>query len=52
VAIVFDAPGHPVVAHTAQRGEGAAMSYSISTLLTRNLYDLFGENDSVGRRSD
>ena len=26
------------------------MSYSISTLLTRNLHDVFGENDSVRRR--
>jgi hypothetical protein len=27
------------------------MSYSISTLLLRNLSDVFGENDSVRRRS-
>ena len=27
------------------------MSYSISALLTRNLQDVFGENDSVRRRS-
>jgi len=27
------------------------MSYSISTLLTRNLYDVFGENDPVRRRA-
>jgi hypothetical protein len=27
------------------------MSYSISTLLTRNLHDLFGENDSARRRA-
>ena len=27
------------------------MSYSISTLLTRNLQDVFGENDPVRRRS-
>ena len=26
------------------------MSYSISTLLTRNLYDVFGENDPARRR--
>jgi hypothetical protein len=28
-----------------------AMSYSIPTLLTRNLYDVFGENDPVRRRA-
>ena len=27
------------------------MSYSISTLLTRNLQDVFGENDAVRRRA-
>jgi hypothetical protein len=27
-----------------------AMSYSISTLLTRNLHDVFGENDPASRR--
>ena len=27
------------------------MSYSIPTLLTRNLHDVFGENDPVRRRS-
>jgi len=27
------------------------MSYSISNLLTRNLHDVFGENDSVRRRA-
>jgi hypothetical protein len=27
------------------------MSYSISTLLTRNLHDVFGENDSACRRA-
>lgn len=27
------------------------MSYSISTLLTRNLHDVFGENDAVRRRA-
>ena len=27
------------------------MSYSISTLLLRNLYDVFGENDPVRRRA-
>ena len=27
------------------------MSYSISTLLTRNLHDVFGENDPAGRRA-
>jgi len=27
------------------------MSYSISTLLTRNLQDVFGENDSARRRA-
>ena len=27
------------------------MSYSISTLLTRNLHEVFGENDSARRRA-
>src|SRR5213594_2227296 len=27
------------------------MSYSISTLLTRNLHDVFGENDGTRRRA-
>jgi hypothetical protein len=27
------------------------MSYNISTLLTRNLQDVFGENDPVRRRA-
>ena len=27
------------------------MSYSISTLLTRNLHDVFGENDPERRRA-
>jgi len=27
------------------------MSYSISTLLTRNLHDVFGENDPARRRA-
>src|SRR5258708_40257040 len=34
-----------------QRGETTAMSYSISTLLTRNLHDGFGENDPARRRA-
>src|SRR6266478_3965260 len=33
----------------AQRRQ--AMSYSIPTLLTRNLHDVFGENDPVRRRA-
>jgi hypothetical protein len=32
-------------------GRRQAMSYSISTLLTRNLYDVFGENDPARRRA-
>ena len=27
------------------------MSFSISTLLTRNLHDVFGENDTAHRRA-
>src|SRR5258707_6675498 len=42
---------HP---HTSQAAVDAdrrqAMSYSISTLLTRNLHDVFGENDPARRR--
>src|SRR5712692_10525888 len=37
--------------HTVQRGETTAMSYSISTLLTCNLRDVFGENDPARRRA-
>ena len=36
------------------RGDGqnqVNMSYSISTLLTRNLHDVFGENDPARRRA-
>jgi hypothetical protein len=35
----------------ARSREEAAMSYSMSTLLTRNLHDVFGENDSARRRA-
>src|SRR3981081_1919330 len=38
-------------AHGPERGERTAMSYSISTLLTRNLHDVFGENDPARRRA-
>src|ERR1700704_3949932 len=34
-----------------QRGETTAMSYSISTLLTRNLHNVFGENGPARRRA-
>ena len=34
-----------------QSGERQTMSYSISTLLTRNLQDVFGENDPARRRA-
>jgi hypothetical protein len=33
------------------RARGAAMSHNISTLLTRNLHDVFGEHDPVRRRA-
>src|SRR5258707_4212585 len=43
---------HP---HTSQAaldaGRRQAMSYTISTLLTRNLHDVFGENDPARRRA-
>jgi hypothetical protein len=39
----------PQAALSAERRQ--AMSYSISTLLTRNLQEVFGENDSVRRRA-
>src|SRR5246500_5456328 len=32
-------------------GRSEAMPYNISTLLTRNLHDVFGENDPVRRRA-
>jgi SnoaL-like domain len=38
-----------VAALEAERRQ--AMSYSISTLLTRNLHDVFGENDPARRRA-
>src|SRR5882757_1772616 len=44
-------PGSISAVHTLQRGEATAMSHSISTLLTRNLYDVFGENDPARRRA-
>ena len=37
--------------HSMPRGETRAMSFSISTLLTRNLHDVFGENDPARRRA-
>src|SRR5438093_6210799 len=38
--------------HLKGRAERSkAMSYSISTLLTRNLHDVFGENDGTRRRA-
>src|SRR6476620_2853729 len=37
------------VRHSMPRGD-VAMTYSISTLLTRNLHDVFGENDPKRRR--
>jgi hypothetical protein len=36
---------------TVQRGETTAMFYSISTLLIRNLRDVFGEDDAARRRA-
>src|SRR5437868_12189903 len=33
------------------KGETIAMPYSISTLLIRNLHDVFGENDPARRRT-
>ena len=48
----------PVGAPTSEAAKGApdaerrqAMSQDISTLLTRNLYDVFGENDPKRRRA-
>ena len=35
----------------ARAERSKAMSYSISTLLTRNLHDVFGENDGTRRRA-
>jgi len=39
------------VSGTIQGGETTVISYSISTLLTRNLLDVFGENDPARRRA-
>src|SRR5256884_3062702 len=43
----------PGARSTSQQGaeRRQAMSYSISTLLTRNLHDVFGENDPARRRA-
>lgn len=35
----------------SQEGNNQIMSQSISTLLKRNLYDVFGENDAARRRA-
>jgi SnoaL-like domain len=45
VAIDISNPGSTLDAERRR-----AMSYSISTLLTRNLHDVFGENDPARRR--
>src|SRR6476659_1650140 len=42
-------PGRDIAALYADRRQ--AMSYSISTLLTRNLHEVFGENDPARRRA-
>jgi hypothetical protein len=42
-------PGRDIAALYAERRQ--AMSHSISTLLTRNLHDVFGENDPARRRA-
>jgi hypothetical protein len=42
-------PGRDIATLYADRRQ--AMSYSISTLLTRNLHDVFGENDPARRRA-
>src|SRR5438309_3376881 len=43
----------PGARSTSQQGaeRRQAMGYSISTLLTRNLHDVFGENDPARRRA-
>ena len=46
---VADCVGISHAARDAERKQ--AMSYSISTLLTRNLHDVFGENDPARRRA-
>jgi SnoaL-like protein len=47
--------GFPLIVEISQAALDAerkqAMSYSISTLLTRNLHDVFGENDPARRRA-
>jgi hypothetical protein len=47
---------HPTIGlgsfeNSFQTGRNQTMSNSISTLLTRNLYDVFGENDAARRRA-
>ena len=42
-------PGRDIAALYADRRQ--AMSHSISTLLTRNLHDVVGENDPARRRA-
>src|SRR4026207_1170302 len=41
----------PLTMACATRERRQAMSHSISTLLTRNLHDVFGENDPARRRA-
>jgi len=41
----------PLTMACATRERRQAMSFSISTLLTRNLHDVFGESDPARRRS-
>ena len=44
-------PGLGSFEDALQTGSRQTMSHSISTLLTRNLQDIFGENDPARRRA-
>src|SRR5437016_11207871 len=46
----IDNPGSTLASGPPERRR-QVMSYSISTLLTRNLHDVFGENDPARRRA-
>lgn len=41
---------HPTTGHVLQTEKTQTVSHSASTLLKRNLYDVFGENDRARQR--
>src|SRR5437879_3651933 len=51
VSVRSQSPAGRDIASRSRCRRRQAMSYSISTLLTRNLHDVFGENDPARRRA-